>query len=330
MRAVVRSLVLLVAVALLAAALPLVPDLLPADDADRAAWRDELGQVERHLASAYANFQWAVESDSVDLPSIHHRADSALAVASNRRAARRAFRDLAAAFGDGHLRVAPPDHPALRLAERAWRGGGGAVPAGTGAAKACRRMGFDDESHPFGIPFDEMAGYEAVAVYPFRAGTVADASGEAVGVLRIASFSEWNYARSCEEAWTRRAAVAADACAEDCQDEIYGEVSRTLVASLARTLEELERRGVRTLVVDVTGNGGGSGIADALARELTAVPLRASPVGLIRHPHPLESLRESDSLFARELASADLGAAHRRALEDGRARVSHTMDQIGT
>ena len=329
MRIVVRILLLIVVALGVAAAAPLLPDFLPGDDADRAAWRQDLVQLESHLASAYANFQWTVERESLDLVAIHRTADSTLAAASNRRTARRAFRDLVGAFDDGHLRVAPPDHPIVRLAERALLGSGGPIEAAASASSACRRLGFSRKSHSYGLPFDELPGFSPVAAAPFRAGIVRSANGD-IGVVRIASFREQNYAPACEEAWNARAAVSGDHCDDACQELIYGDVSRRLVAAFARTLERLEGSGARTLLVDVTGNGGGSGLADALARELSPVPLRSSPVGLIRHAHPLKSLVAQESLLVRELARTDLSDEHRAVLATARAQLGETIREIGT
>ena len=159
---------------------------------------------------------------------------------------------------------------------------------------------------------------------------VVAAGAERVGVIRIASFGEQNFGAACEEAWHARGAVSGDPCDDACADAFYEDVSRRLVATFARTLEQIERSGVRTLVVDVTGNGGGSGLADALARELSPVALRSSPVGLVRHPHSLKALAEQESLMVRELARVDLPAQHRALLASARAQLATTIRDIET
>ena len=327
MRVVVRTFLLIIAASAASAAMPFVPDLVPADAADRTAWRQDLIRLETHLARAYANFQWTVETDSLDLVALHRTADSSLTAAGNRRAARRAFRGLIDAFEDGHLHVAPPEHPIVRLAERALRGSGDPIDAGASGASACRRLGFSGGSHDFGLPFDELPGYAPVAAAPFRAGIVRGVNSD-VGVIRIASFGEQNFGAACEEAWNARAAVSGDPCDDGCADALYEDVSRRLVAALARTLEQVERSGARTLLVDVTGNGGGSGLADALARELSPVPLRAAPVGLIRHPHSLKALVGKESLLTRELARTDLPDRHRAMLDSARTRIEATIREV--
>ena len=186
MRAVVRTFFLLFVAVAVSAAVPLVPDFLPADDSDRTAWREELIRLETHLASAYANFQWTVETDSLDLVALHRAADSSLATASNRRAARRAFRELVGAFEDGHLRISPPDHPIVWLAERSLRGSGDPIEARASASSACRRLGFSGGSHGFGLAFDDLPGYVPVAEGAFRqdhAVQVGEAAGVGFGAL---------------------------------------------------------------------------------------------------------------------------------------------------
>lgn len=329
MRTVARAFLLLVAGLGVAAAVPVVPDFLPSDAGDRTAWRQELIRLESHLASAYANFQWTVETDSLDLVALHRAADSSLAAAPNRHAARRAFRELVGAFQDGHLHVDPPPHPIVRLAERALRGSGNPIEARARASSACRRLGFSGGSHSFGLPFDALPGYTPLAAGPFRAGIVRGTSGD-VGVIRIASFGEQNFGAACEEAWNARAAVSGHPCDDACAEALYQDVGRRLVATFARTLEQVERSGARTLVVDVTGNGGGSGLADALARELSPIRLRSAPVGLIRHPHSLTSLAGQESLLTRELARADLPARQRALLDSARTRIAGTIRQVET
>src|SRR5690606_20389621 len=127
-------------------------------------------------------------------------------------------------------------HVIVLLAERLWRGGSDPIEADASAGTACRRMGYSNGSHRFGIAFDELPGYSPVATAPFRAGIV-NQGGERIGVLRIASFGEDRYAAACEEAWNARAAVSAERCNRTCQDAIDEDGSRRLVASMARTLE---------------------------------------------------------------------------------------------
>src|SRR5690606_31202086 len=84
----------------------------------------------------------------------------------------------------------------------------------------------------------------------------------------------------------------------------------------------------KTLVVDVTGNGGGSGLADALARELSPRPLLASQVGVIRHTHVHFPLRQTDSILEAELANPDLAATQRSMLDSLRDELAGVMQEV--
>ena len=328
MRRIVRILLLLGGSLALVAAVPVLADFRPANDADRAAWRAELVELERHLSTAYANFQWTVASRSLDLPALHRTADSAIAAASNRRDARHAIRKLIAAFGDGHLHASPPDHPVLRLAERVWRGAGGPIDRSVGPERACRGMGFDTRGSDFTTRFDRRDRYRELARAPFRAGVISF-EGSTIGVLRIAHFGEDGYAAACEQAWPAFAAGPGP-CDESCQDSLFTAVGDRLLDQLAEALTAMRNAGAAALVVDVTGNGGGTNLADAVARELTATPLRALPVGMIRHPHSAAAIRADDSLLAVDAANPALADSLRRLAQSVRARLARTLAETGT
>lgn len=313
-----------------AAFAPALPHLRPASDTDRTEWRAELVQLERHLAIAYANFEWTTAARRLDLPALHAAADSTLLAAPNRSAARRAFRTLISAFDDGHLRISPPAHPLLALAETAWRGSAAPIPVETGAASACRRMGFSKRGGGSRASFDELPGYVPVEVQPFQSGLLPLGDGRQVGIIKIASFGENGYGNVCEEAWEAARAELADPCDDECQSQIWQDTGNRLLAALERTATALSSAGVDAIVVDLTGNGGGSELADAMARVLTPIPLRAQRVGIIRHPHALTSLRSGDSVIAAELARTDLSDEHRSLLTEARQRSGRTIRQAGT
>jgi len=93
-----------------------------------------------------------------------------------------------------------------------------------------------------------------------------------------------------------------------------------LVERLASQVEELRAAGAVVLVVDVTRNGGGSGLSDPLARQLTAVPLRAPSMGFVRHPHWEAQFGDAVNRFEEELARRDLPPGRRLLVEQARDR----------
>jgi len=74
---------------------------------------------------------------------------------------------------------------------------------------------------------------------------------------------------------------------------------KSAAARAAEMANELERRGAVAVVVDLTGNGGGSELADAMARALTRTPLHLAQGGFIRHPLHVRALQdERDAILA--------------------------------
>ena len=80
----------------------------------------------------------------------------------------------------------------------------------------------------------------------------------------------------------------------------------------------------------MTGNGGGTDLADAMARQLTAVPLRGLPTGGIRHPHSAGALRSTDSLLAMDAADPRLPEERRALAASMRTRVARLLADVET
>lgn len=68
--------------------------------------------------------------------------------------------------------------------------------------------------------------------------------------------------------------------------------SNLLTAALERRIEGLQRAGATAIVVDLTGNGGGTDWVEPAARVLTPVPLRSPRLAFLRHPHWSNQLRQ--------------------------------------
>ncbi|MGH7606389.1 MAG: S41 family peptidase, partial [Gemmatimonadales bacterium] len=68
--------------------------------------------------------------------------------------------------------------------------------------------------------------------------------------------------------------------------------SDALARKVAHRVEALRAAGIDALVVDVTGNGGGSEWVDPVTRIFTAKPLRAMRVTGVRHPREVTSAAE--------------------------------------
>lgn len=148
-------------------------------------------------------------------------------------------------------------------------------------------------------------GYTALPAGVFEAGLLALGQGTTAGVIRIERFGHETYGD------VMRAANNDDEKA-----------MRILVERLHERVGEIQRRGAQVLLVDLTGNGGGTDWADGAARLLSPRPLHYGGVGFVRHPHHTSSLPAQRAMLERDMARPGLRPEQRALLERALAEQS--------
>jgi hypothetical protein len=115
-----------------------------------------------------------------------------------------------------------------------------------------------------------------------------------LGILRVGLFSQQGFPEICAAEWERRklASYPDDLCDDGCQEEFWDGLEERLLDRFAAELQELAAGGASRLLVDLTDNGGGSGIVGRMARMVHAAPLPERSFGFIRHPHSVARFRE--------------------------------------
>ncbi|HEX6104841.1 MAG TPA: S41 family peptidase, partial [Gemmatimonadales bacterium] len=260
----------------------------------------------------------------VDPVALHRRTDSLLRGAGSARSAARALREFAAAFHDGHFQVRRPPPALVRRLGDWWLGRGQEPPAlELDAGGICSALGYErkeDDGLLLQLPQAHRLTEDGA---PFPAATLPLADGRTAGVLRIASFSTHRYRGICESVWprVRDSLPQAEACGEECEDAVWWAVSNELLAEERRALAALERAGASLLVVDLTGNGGGTDWADPAARQLSPKPLRGQPSGFIRHRHYVPRLADAVRDLDSALALPEITDTQRTLLTGARARA---------
>lgn len=249
-RAALRTVALVVALALAAVAWDVATY-------DAKAWRADYEQLKQELAQRYANLDWMVERRRMDLRALDAETAAAIDNAHSRVLAVLALRDFVRAFRDPHLKLVWSDHSS------------GAPPASAEPARpssvaSCEAADYEDDDHSFRFPFDRLAGWRPIRTGAFPAGIAGD-----IGVLRIAAFSEDRYPAFCDQAF--RTGMTAR--------ELKLAVRSLLQQELIATLEDLKSGGAKRLLVDISGNGGGTEwvnevIALMSDRELVRQPSR--------------------------------------------------------
>lgn len=291
----------------------------------RARWLAEHERVKHYLATADANFDWKVARDSLDLASLDREVREAIGSAWTWIGAVRAERRFIATFDDGHTwaRFRPgiwwdgvrgdtarsfptrsdlePDQPDSVVAQPAT-----VLRADLDPAHACDLVGIDVREHPEGwaLPFPELAGARVFPDQSFPAVLVPLPDGRRIGVLRVATFGHEHYGADCARAWDEFRRALDHPCTGECRWALIAATMRHVAARAAERARLLRDSGAVAVVVDLTGNGGGSELADAMARALTRKPLRVATSGFIRHPLHRAALNDQADAVAADLPRA--------------------------
>lgn len=283
----------------------------------QAAWLADFDRLEEYLAGAGANFDWVVAKRGLDLVALDTLTRREIAASYTSIGAAWTARAFVKNFADGHTRARI--RPAIW-----WRGitGDDSASDGTGtvreegpsptllgsmdASAACAAAGLDADARPDGwdLPFPDVAGAELLADDEFPAVLLTLPDGRKIGILRIANFGHERYGASCARAWEAFGAALTEPCTGDCRWAFVAAVMRQGAIRAAEVANELARRGAAVVVVDITGNGGGSEYADALARALTATPLHLASGGIIRHRLHAGILEEERAALVADTARA--------------------------
>lgn len=207
---------------------------------DPTDWRRDYEHLKREMAQRYANLDWIVSHRGLDLAALDAETGAAIDRSTSERQAVAALRRFIGAFQDPHLKLVRGDRSSAPQAATA------AVPAHPTPASpvaSCQAAGYKSESARFRFPFDRLPGWTPVRDGPFATAIAGD-----LGVLRIAAFGEDSYLATCREVF--RAGLTAR--------ELRMAVRARLQQHLVDAIDDLKTRGARRLLVDVTGNGGGT------------------------------------------------------------------------
>lgn len=243
-------------------------------------WLDDLDQARTAIETKYANLEWLLTERELDLDALFARARAALGNARSDGEAVAIFNRLVQRIGDGHVGIEWP-RPAVAPAPAATPAPRPPAPTAEGF---CRARGYAPPSNAAGLA-PALEGLVPIGTAdPLPAGTIPGARGR-VGVLRIPVFDPHGSLVLCANAVAALAIPLDRPCDEACDNRIVTEAYRQLGIAMQDRLARLRAAGARTLIVDITGNGGGSEWTEAAARMLSRRPLQSARLGFVRGPH---------------------------------------------
>lgn len=244
---------------------------------DAAPWRADLIQMRQAIDRDYANLDWLTGERGFDLDQAFADTAAHLDRASSDEQARAAFDRLVRRIGDGHV-------------DLRWRSTAAPAPK-PAATDRCAELGYSATMINPAIA-DRLPDYRALAGGGVFPGGVATVAGTRLGVLRIGLFEPNGYPDLC------RAALAKTPTADG--DVVIDASYTRMTADLAARLAQMRTAGAQALLVDLSGNGGGSEWAEVAARMVTGRTLRSARVAVM----PSDAWRASRLALAKTLRQA--------------------------
>ncbi len=252
---------------------------------DTGAWAEDFAQLKREMSSHYANFQWAVEHRHLNLRELSERIETELRSAQSETAARKAIESFLDTFGDGHLWVEWPSGVNSQTSR---------PKADTTQLPLRTRLGYHEQNIKPGIAFAYLPSYQNLASPDskyFPIGILHLPHNANVGVLRIALFTEHIFPELCDSSLRELRLTNDSDCRNDCEDRVERMTADLLTAALERQLRILRISKITGLMVDITGNGGGTNWVEPAARVMTPKPLLSPKTEFIRHKHWVKQLK---------------------------------------
>jgi len=234
---------------------------------DPKPWLDDLAQMHAALTTKYANIEWAITDRGADLDDYFGRARKRILRANDAGSTMAAFDGLIRRLGDGHVEIAWPQHTAPNAAS-------------VSGQDICKEAGYD--AAKLGAPLAAlMTGYTQIRSGSFPAGTVQIGSRR-IGILKIALFSPDGMPELCRAALAALKVAPTGPCDDKCRERVAKETEAHLNDDFVAALEALNTAHVDLLLVDVTGNGGGSEWVEAAARMVTPLRLKSERIAFVR------------------------------------------------
>jgi hypothetical protein len=238
----------------------------------RAGWLADLDVVRSAFATKYPDLEWEVFERGVNLSKVFAEASGGIERANNASEAERVFDQLAHQFGNRHVRFNWPERA------RGLEASGG--------APLCTSLGYDERMQASPLA-TLIPGFHALSPQPsieFPAGTFR-VGKHLLGVLKIPLFSPEGFPALCEQAVLTLGINAHGHCDDDCADHVQAWAASQMTLDLAGALAAIRASGADTLLIDITGNGGGSEWAEAAARMVTKKRLNGIPTYFARGDH---------------------------------------------
>ena len=256
---------------------------------------EDFHQLLSEMSVHYANLEWVANDRRTDLPKLKARTEERLRNARSAEEAHAAFARFIRGLGDGHVEIR-------------WPTPSSSQPDQHPAAKAfCERLGYDQQDNDGGIDWSIFPGFKPIqgvdaADFP---GGLLHLKGDTLGIVRIGLFSEHAHMALCHQAQKRLAKAEDAQCTDTCEDDFEFAVGDLLTAALERRLRSLRAAGATRILVDITGNGGGTNWVEPAVRVMTDIPLKSPRIAFVKSDHWVVDLQKRLNVVSGEELKQD-------------------------
>jgi hypothetical protein len=292
---------------------------------DQTQWVADFEQLKDEIENNYANLKWAGPAKHVDLAALNETTLAALQNAKSNSQARAALAEFIEGFKDNHFHIeSGPPRPVAAVMNLWPESGQPRLNYRMKAGEVCEAFGFNQKKLFIQI---DHPGLTESKTTEFAAGVLTLEDGRKFGFIRIPKFQQNDYGASCERAWQTFSTGRSGTCDQACQDEFYQVAKTEVAAQLAREANEIAKEATDGLIIDLTGNGGGTEWADDAAAALTPINLARPAGAFVRGEHWARQFQSDIESFKKEKRDADLAIA--RSLQDS-ARATCDLSKIWT
>ena len=258
-------------------------------------WPADLAQAQQAFETKYANLDWLEHDRGLALATLFEMASTQIRSARSDEEAKAVINRLIERVGDGHVSIEWP---------RTVARGQNSIAATARQYDICQELGFDQERNAPGI-VASLPGYRSVGrPDAFPAGVVR-IGRQSVGLIRIGGFEPQGSPSICRASLRALHRSADRPCDEQCEDAVLTQSYIELTKALEEQVRAIGASGAKTLLVDITDNGGGTEWAEAAARMLSPRTLTSERRGFVRGPHWSEQWKSLATQLREAAASAD-------------------------
>lgn len=250
---------------------------------------EDFEALKSHLSSSYANLEFILKHYRLNAYELSQKTIKALKLAKTKLEAETALQTFVSAFKDGHFRltevkkeVRPSESEEVTTK----------ISSEMSGEKVCEALGFTrDKKFDFRFSTEKvLLADQGGKEFPYL---VVETDNKKLGFIRIADFRETVYPNICLAAWASYKKTVKKNCDTNCQDDFqYNYMRKALVDKFYDSLAALHKANIKTLIVDLTFNGGGSDWVTDITALLSDRDLVCGRSGFVKHPHHLNNFKQ--------------------------------------